>query len=98
MKTEKNKLQRVLESMEGSQRAKPKPELWGKIEEQIEASEAKLISIQQWRIVAAAVLLLSLNLFALYDYTKNVAQSSGRTAMDNSATPPLISDYQIYEE
>lgn len=89
----------VFDSLERSERAKPSAELFAKIESRIQDSQAKIISIPQWRIAAAAaVLVLSLNLFALYDYTQNRVLSSATTTMDNSVPSPLISDYNIYEE
>ena len=73
MNKEKEKwIEDVFQSMKGAQRAKPRPELFNKIENQIYSSNAKIIQNFQWRSYAAAVILLLLiNTMALISYNKN---------------------------
>lgn len=99
MKSDKEKwMEDVFESMKGSQRARPQPELLEKIMKNIDAPEAKVVPMYQWRIVAAAaVLLLVLNIFALNHYTQNSVSSSGELAVEDASSQLIISNYKIYE-
>lgn len=59
----------IYQSMKGSQRAKPSPELFAKIENPIAASKDMVIPPQQWRYAAAAAVLnLFMNVSALLYY------------------------------
>ncbi len=88
----------VFDSMKGSQRAKPNPDLFAKIEHQIDAPEAKVISMHQWRMVAAAaVILLVLNVFALREVPESNALNTDELLVENTSNQQLISNYKIYE-
>ena len=90
----------IINSMEGSQRAKPPQALFDKIETSIYRPEAKMIPMSMQRIVAvAASLLMLLNLFALKQYQKveNRQQSFIETGTSTNSNEGLFSDYNIYE-
>lgn len=88
----------VFESMKGNQRAKPAPELFAKIESEINSSTAKVIPIRQWRYAAAAAaLVLFVNVSALFYYQQNSGLAYEDVAVGDTYNQPLISDYQIYK-
>ena len=99
MKKDKEKwMDDVLGSLEGSKRAQPSPELFARIESQIDAPEAKVIPITQWRIaVAAAILLLMLNVFAMRQYAHRYEVNTDDLVVEVSADQQLISNYNPYE-
>ena len=99
MNDEKEKwMDEVFESMKGSQRAKPGPELFAKIESQIEISTGKIIPLQQWRYAAAAaVLVLLVNATVLLYYNQHDGVAYEDVAVVDTYRQPLISNYQIYE-
>ena len=98
MKKDKEKwIDEVFDSIKGSQRAVPVDGLFAKIENRIDHSEAKVISIQQWSVAAAvAVGLLFLNAVAIYRYTKSEIHGTSLT-MEKVDQQGLISNYKIYE-
>lgn len=88
----------VFDSMQGSRRAKPSPELFGKIETEIDAPEARVIPMYQWRLTAAAaVLLLVLNVFALRQVAESNALNTGEWVVERTSNQQLISNFKIYE-
>ena len=88
----------IFESMKGSQRAKPNPELFGKIEAQIDRPEAKIVSMRfQQLAVATVVLLLMMNVFVLQQFSKNNASFAGEQMNSETQGQSLISNYKIYE-
>ncbi|UBM60167.1 hypothetical protein LAG90_05865 [Marinilongibacter aquaticus] len=97
MDSEKEKwINDVLQSMKGSRKAKPSARLFEQIESKIDSTEAKVVPLYFWRSVAAAVLLLCLNIFAfqhLNAYRKSVSNTQVETA---SYSADLISDFNIY--
>ena len=99
MNAEKEKwTEEVFQSMKGSQRAKPSPELFAKIEEQIEVSETKIVSMYQLKYAAAAAaLILLLNITVLFTYRNYDVVSYEGTIEANTYSQSLISTYQIYE-
>lgn len=100
MKKDKDKwIEDVLDSMKGSQRAKPSPELYAKIERQINAPEAKIVPMPQWSYaVAAAVLVLVLNVFAIRQFTQNNELNVSEIVVSSDDTSSsLISNYKIYK-
>lgn len=90
-------IESVFLSMEGSQRAKPPRELFGKIQTQI--LEYKIVPLYQIRYAfAGAFVILVLNTFALHLFfqdTKKVDYDVKISSVDNSEV--IISDYQIYD-
>ncbi len=85
----------VLGSMKGSRRAQPQTTLFAQIQHQLDKPEARIISARQWRVAAAAaILLLSLNGFALRAY---VQSTSTEIAQEQRSSEQLLSDFSIYE-
>ena len=97
MKREKEKwIDDVFNSLEGSKRAVPSPHLFSKIEKSLFESEAKIIPLGNYRLaVAAAILLLTTNILAIYQYTQSSSISSPELINEN--TESLISDYKLYD-
>lgn len=99
MNDEKDKwMEEVFQSMKDSQRAKPHPELFTKIEEELTVSEVKVIPMSQWRIaVAAAVLLLFVNIASLLYYKQSDVMAYENIEKGSTYSESLISNYQIYK-
>ena len=76
MKKIDKRINEILESTKGSQRAQPKADLLAKIEGQIYGQEATIIPIGRLRLaVAAAVLLLFINGLAINTYFQKIAEN-----------------------
>lgn len=87
----------VMDSTKGIHKAEPSADLLAKIERQIDASEFAVIRMQQWRIaVAAAVLLLALNVFLIRQYMQS-NDTNIELVSNDSSTETLISNYKLYE-
>lgn len=87
----------VFDSMKGSRRSKPSADLFAKIEHQLDAPEARVIPINQWKLTAvAAVLLLIMNVFVLRQVTQNNGFGTGETMVEHTSEQ-LISNYKIYD-
>lgn len=99
MKDDKEKwMEEVFDSMKGSERARPNPELYARIENQLDDPEAKVIPMRQWSFaVAAAILVLVLNVFVLRQFTQNNALNTNEMVVSNTSSQSLISNYKIYE-
>ncbi|MEZ5044879.1 MAG: hypothetical protein R2828_33615 [Saprospiraceae bacterium] len=99
MDDEKEKwMKDVFESMKGSQRAKPKPELFAKIENRIVLSQVKVIPLRQWQYtVVAASFMLLINTTALFFYNQNNQMDYEEVVVVDTYNESLISSYQIYE-
>lgn len=99
MKEEKDKrIEDILSSMQGSQRAQPDLELFAKIEQRIDAPEAKIIPMRQWSYaVAAAIVLLILNTVALRQFTQSDYSNTPEMVVTQNDSRSLISNYRIYE-
>jgi len=91
-------MEEVFQSMKGSERAVPRLDLFAKIEEEIAASNTKVVPIRQLRYAAAvAAILLFVNGIALINYNQNSQTSYGDTMVSDDYSQSLISTYQIYE-
>lgn len=99
MENDKEKwIEGVFDSMKGSKRAKPDPGLYAKIESQIFAQEVKVIPMRQWKMAAAAaVLLLVLNVFALRQYIQSSEVSTNEMVADATTDQQLISNFKLYD-
>lgn len=88
----------VLSSMKGSSRAKPKKELFSKIEALIDQRTARLIPLSYIRLAGiAACFLLVVNSFVIYDNMQDTTvEVSGQFAEDIDQ-PRYVTNYQIYE-
>lgn len=90
-------MEEVFHSMKGSQRAKPEPVLFTRIEDQITASKHTVISLRQWRYaVAAAAMVLLVNAAALLYYNQYTPVSQEEVLLLDVYGESLISNYQIY--
>ena len=88
----------VFDSMKDSKRAKPKPELFKKIEQQIDAQDVPEIPIHQWRMaVAATLMLLVLNVFAMRLYTVSRELNAEELVLEDASTQQLAPNFKIYE-
>lgn len=97
-KDKENWMEDVLGSLKGSKRAQPNPGLFARIESQIETPEAIVIPITQWRLAAAAaILLLMLNVFAIQKYIQTYNLKTNELVVDANADQQLISNYNPYE-
>lgn len=91
-------IEEVFNSMRNSQRAKPSPNLFDKIEAQIYGSEAKIIYLKQWKKYAAvACLLIYINIAAILYYNYNLSDDTPIQSMAESNEEPLLLSYQIYD-
>lgn len=90
-----DELDYAMEHLKGLRRASPPPGLLSRIEDRIAQVDASIISMPQWRMIAAAaVLVLGVNVYALINF------SSGNNALsmgDGYAATELVSNYQYYE-
>lgn len=85
-----NELERLTNGLGQLPKARPKRDLLPGIEARIAQAEASVIPIRQWQsMIAAAVLLLLLNITALTYY------SSQSSSQDQGIA--LVTDYQLYE-
>lgn len=88
----------VLNSMKGSRRAVPPLDLFAKIEAQIDTAEARVIPMRQWSYaVAASLLVLMLNVFALRQIIRSNTGTTTEQVATTDAEQVLISNYNIYE-
>ncbi|WP_424001233.1 hypothetical protein [Maribacter sp. IgM3_T14_3] len=86
----------VITSMQGSQRAKPKPALLAKINNQFNSQIAIINFWHHWRYTSiAAAFVLFINSTALIYYTIHKAKTQNVTSLD-AYKNTLISSYQIY--
>ncbi len=97
MSTEKEQwMDEVFNSLEGMQRAQPDEKLFENIEKHLFAPETKVIPLYWIRTaVAAAVVVLSINLYGVYEYTQRSSSQVEQSNTDSSY--PLISSYNLYE-
>ncbi|MEZ4850474.1 MAG: hypothetical protein R3B93_18055 [Bacteroidia bacterium] len=88
----------VFQSMKGSKKAQPRPELLAKIEDQITDSREKVIPMRQWKYAAAAaVVIIFMNVSALLYYNQTAKGTYEDVAAAEVYSKSLISNYKIYE-
>ncbi|MEM1120251.1 MAG: hypothetical protein AAGJ18_07360 [Bacteroidota bacterium] len=99
MKDEKEKwMDAVFQSMQGSQRARPRPDLLAKIENQIAVSKVKIVSLRQWKYaVAAAAIILLMNITALRHFHQPQPMNEEKVVALETYSQSLTSSFQIYE-
>mgnify|MGYP000668897645 CR=1 FL=1 len=98
MRENKQWIEDVLKSTQGMRRAKPRPDLFVKIEEQIQGVEAKIIPFRRLQIAAAAaVLLMVLNITALSQYTNYIEGEEQELTEMEQSEQSLISNFNLYE-
>ncbi len=86
------------DSMKGSQKARPRPELFAAIQDEIKSTKGTIIPLQQWRYVAAvAAVVFLLNVAAVMYFTQQHAGPSQDLVATEDYGQSLITSYQIYE-
>jgi len=88
----------ILRSMEGSRRAKPRPELLKKIQASLSGHSTPVIQLVPWRsaLVASALLLL-INITAVYTYVQSNKKPSNQNLLAEAYSESLISSFQFYK-
>jgi hypothetical protein len=88
----------ILQSMRGSHRAKPRPELFAKIENQFYDPAAKVIPVFKLRVAAAAALfLLIFNVFSMRQYAQNAQSDTAENLIESESDQQLISNFNLYK-
>ncbi|MEM9546118.1 MAG: hypothetical protein AAGA77_09095 [Bacteroidota bacterium] len=88
----------ILNSMQGSERARPRPDLFAKIENVILNDDRKIWVMKYWKLqVAAAILILVMNTTVLTVYNQNRELENINLSSANAYNHELISTFQIYE-
>ena len=99
MKDENEKwIDDVINSMNGSQKAKPSAGLSNRINNQINNHSAKIISMDHWRIsISAAVVIFILNIFVMQKYLTVNDLSNSPISLEENTSDQIISDYKLYD-
>jgi len=88
----------VLNSMKGSQRAKPSLDLFNKITQKIHHPSTSIIPMHQWRIaITAASILLALNFISIHNYLKTNNLTDKNLSIEETSSDIIISEYQLYD-
>lgn len=88
----------VLGSMQGRKVVPPSRDLFMDIQNQIEAPKVRVVLFsQRMMAMAAAVLLLTVNIFAMNSYGFFENDTEAIVSGEVSKTPELVSDFKIYE-
>ena len=91
-------IDKVMGSLEGSNRAKPNPDLFSSIEDQINGSEGDTLRIAHVRMIAAAVaVLVVLNIGILMQYSQGSFSGDESMVSQGDFSQSLISNYKLYE-
>lgn len=98
MENDKEKwIDEVFDSVKGSHRARPNPDLLIAIEDQLDL-QIRTISPWQWRLsAAAACLLLALNFFSIRHYLQNSGSQNLELVSETVHEQALISNYKLYD-
>lgn len=89
------RIDKILNSTQGSQRAKPKTDLLANIERQIYEVEVSIIPMSRIRLVAAAAaVMLLLNISILNNYLQN-SRDMGLVEMEHATS--LVTDFKLYD-
>jgi hypothetical protein len=100
MEEDKEKwVEETLGSLEGFKRAIPAADLFARIESKVNETSTRVVTISQWRpAVAAALLLLVLNIFAIRLYTQAASSVDRALSVNDVYETQLISDFKLYDE
>lgn len=91
-------IEAVFQSMKGSQRARPRPELLTEIKREITLSKAQVIPLRQWKYTAvAATFILMMNATALIGYNQQESINKIEVAVMDTYSQSITSSFQIYE-
>ncbi|MEO1653481.1 MAG: hypothetical protein AAFU64_08055 [Bacteroidota bacterium] len=97
---QEDRIKKIINSLEGIQKAKPRSELmpqtWEKIQSASPPEEVKIIPLRTLRWAAASVLLLvGINAYAFVSYLNNNRLSEQET---NTSYQEVWLNYNLYEE
>ncbi len=88
----------VLNSLEGIQKAIPREGLLVDIEQQINAAKTAIIPMHQWRLAAAAALILvAANFWTVQHLVANSRPDSKEIVISKVGESTLISNYKLYD-
>lgn len=94
MKREES-IDKIIDSANKIERAKPKASLFDKIDDALFHQEAQVIPIYWLRIASvAAALIIGFNIYGIVKYEKTGNSTS--VSMENESSP-LISNYNLYQ-
>ena len=88
-------MENIINSMKGSKRATPSPELFARIEQEIYKDKKEFNIIPMRYAAAAAILLLLLNGAAYFAINQTDYSEYSNSNMITEMS--IVSDYQIYE-
>lgn len=99
MNVDKEKwLEGVFQSMQGSERAKPRKELFTIIKKQIADAKVNVVPMYHLRkYAAAAILILLVNSLALFYYSQTSELSNQNIAVIDTYNESIINSFQLYE-
>ncbi|MBW1299019.1 hypothetical protein [Aquimarina litoralis] len=97
MDKEKEKwMEDILQSMNSSKRAAPRPELFQKIKNEFTNQKVAFITLTQWKLaIAAAIVVLCMNSTAIY-YIAYKQPDDKNVTFSDTYNKALIESYQIY--
>lgn len=88
----------VIQSMQGSQRAVPKPELFIKIQNEInDLRDHKITQRQLRNYVAAGIVIIMINVFIVF-VSKHNKSSEAKEILAQSKFKPIVYSYQMYNQ
>lgn len=91
-----NEISAILNSMKGSQRAKPSRDLFAKIEREINQIDTSIVPLRQLKWAAAAIiLLLIINGLAMQ---QNYNHHRTNTIAESFGGESIISNYTLYDQ
>ncbi|MEO0470947.1 MAG: hypothetical protein AAF206_15070 [Bacteroidota bacterium] len=91
-------IEEVMNSMHGSRRAKPRDGLFSDIERQLDETIRLDFRKRQWRMLAAAVVLLFVvNAYIVFSFTQNNSPQQTEYAIEGVSSQSLVSGYNLYE-
>ncbi len=92
-----NWTEEVVESMQGSQRAQPRADLFAEIQEKVSTVGLKTLPMVSLRnYAAAAVLIILLNTAAMIFYARHDRYLANETESISSHYEPIYISFQIY--
>lgn len=87
----------ILQSMKGSQRAQPHPDVLSELQEKMSGSSAIIIPMQHWRKYAAvALLILFANTAVVIGYVQNGEPERSEMRSPNPIQKSLTTSFQLY--
>ncbi len=88
----------IFSSMEGSSKARPDSNLFSKIEERLQHTQAPVIAMPNLKYaISAACIILLLNIFTLRQISQSNNDSEFETRSYSENVSHLFSDFNLYE-